>query len=188
MGKKQNPFNTHSIEQAAEDYIREIDFRMQQRGITSAEAIAEIQAEEQMKEEAAIYVRLVFQLPLTVFVVYKKRKGVLDFISQALQGASFELVSLSEMSDMKALWKRLLSADPQKVWVINEVEQVVDVALQSVIHAMLQRENTLQLDFRLSILELSGWYCWEKPDVCRFALKIFLRLKMRLKSRFDFSN
>ena len=100
MGKKQNPFNTHSIEQAAEDYIREIDFRMQQRGITSAEAIAEIQAEEQMKEEAAIYVRLVFQLPLTVFVVYKKRKGVLDFISQALQGASFELVSLSEMSDM----------------------------------------------------------------------------------------
>ncbi len=147
MGKKQNPFNTHSIEQAAEDYIREIDFRMQQRGITSAEAIAEIQAEEQMKEEAAIYVRLVFQLPLTVFVVYKKRKGVLDFISQALRGASFELVSLSEMSDMKALWKRLLSADPQKVWVINEVEQVVDVALQSVIHAMLQREKYAPVGF-----------------------------------------
>lgn len=74
MGKKQNPFNTHSIEQAAEDYIREIDFRMQQRGITSAEAIAEIQAEEQMKEEAAIYVRLVFQLPLTVLSFIKRGK------------------------------------------------------------------------------------------------------------------
>ena len=130
-----------SIKRTAEKYIQEIETRMSQGGLTAEEAVAEIQAEEEAEREAADYIRIVFQLPLTVWVVHKEGKDVLPFISQTLQDASFELISLSETSGINGLWQRLLRLATQTVWVVNEVEQARDAALQSVIYAMLRREK-----------------------------------------------
>ncbi|MDN0066369.1 hypothetical protein [Bacteroides gallinaceum] len=161
MEKRQYPFDVRSIEQTAEDYIRGIDFRIQQKGMTPEEAVAEIQAEEEAEREAADYIRIVFELPFTVCLIHKKRKNILGFLSQVLRDAPFELISLSKMTDVNGFWLHLLRLDLQVVWVINEIEQAKDIALQSIICAMLRRERYAPsgfpaIDFATIRLVLAG--------------------------------
>lgn len=158
MEKRQYQFDVRSIEQTAEDYIQEIDFRMQQKGLTPEEAVAEIQAEEEAEREAADYIRIVFELPFTVCLIHKRINDILGFLSQALRDIPFELISLSKMSDVNRLWLRLLRLDPQTVWVVNGIEQAKDVALQSIITLCFNGKNMRLQGFLQLISEQSAWY------------------------------
>lgn len=62
-------------------------------------------------------------------------------VGKALNHYIPEVIELKKYSSVKGLWKRLLSADSEKVWVLDGVESVTDEDIQQCIFYMLKREE-----------------------------------------------
>lgn len=145
MKKKINIFDEEDIMRNADEYFAEVSKRMEQTGKSAEEVIAEMSEEEKTEEDvedlAVTYIRLGLKGLATVLIVDTGKRFVNTVIGEALDGFMPEVIELKRYSSVKGLWKRLLSADSEKVWVLDGVESVTDEDIQQCIFYMLKREE-----------------------------------------------
>lgn len=145
MKKKVNIFDEEDIMRNADEYFAEISKRMEQTGKSAEEVIAEMSKEEKAEEEkenlAVTYIQLGLKELATVLIADTGKRFVNTVIGEALDGFKPEVIELKRYSSVKGLWKRLLSSDSEKVWVLDGVESVTDEDIQQCIFYMLKREE-----------------------------------------------
>ena len=181
MKKKINILDEEEIMRSADEYFAEVSKRMELTGMSAEEVIAEMSEEEKNEEDkedlAATYIRLGLKELATVLIADTGIRDVNTIVGEALNGFMPEVIELKRYSSVKGLWKRLLSADSEKVWVLDGVKSVTDEDIQQCIFYMLKREeyvpptlHTQPIDFskRKLILitkakdetEAYPSYCW----------------------------
>lgn len=145
MKNKVNIFDEEDIMRNADEYFAEVSKRMEQTGKSAEEVIAEMSEEEKAEEEkenlAVTYIRLGLKELATVLIADTGKRFVNTIIGEALNGFMPEVIELKRYSGVKGLWQRLLSADSEKVWVLDGVESVTDEDIQQCIFYMLKREE-----------------------------------------------
>lgn len=145
MKKRINIFDEEDIMRNADGYFAEVSKRMEQTGKSAEEVIAEMSKEEKAEEDeedlAVTYIRLGLKELATVLIADTGKRFVNTVIGEALNGFMPEVIELKRYSNVKGLWKRLLSADTEKVWVLDDVESVTDEDIQQCIFYMLKREE-----------------------------------------------
>lgn len=143
MKKKINIFDEEDISRNADEYFAEVAKRMEQTGKSADEVIAEMEKEEEEKEEdlAVTYIQLGLKELLTVLIADMGKRNVNTVVGEALYYFLPEVIELKRYSTVKGLWERLLSADSEKVWVLDGVESVTDEDIQQCIFYMLKREE-----------------------------------------------
>lgn len=145
MKNKVNIFDEEDIMRNADEYFAEVSKRMEQTGKSAEEVIAEMSEEEKAEEEkedlAVTYIQLGLKELATVLIADTGKRFVNTVIGEALDGFMPEVIELKRYSSVKGLWKRLLSADSEKVWVLDGVESVTDEDIQQCIFYMLKREE-----------------------------------------------
>ena len=129
----------------ADEYFAEVSKRMEQTGKSAEEVIAEMSEEEKAKEDkedlAVTYIQLGLKQLATVLIVDTGKRFVNTVIGKAIDYHLPEVIELKRYSSVKGLWKRLLSANSEKVWVLDGVESVTDEDIQQCIFYMLKREE-----------------------------------------------
>lgn len=145
MKKRVNIFDEEEIIRNADEYFAEVSKRMEQTGKSAEEVIAEMSEEEKDEEDAedlaVTYIRLGLKELATVLIADTGKRFVNTVIGEALNGFLPEVIELKRYSSVKGLWKRLLSSDSEKVWVLDGVESVTDEDIQQCIFYMLKREE-----------------------------------------------
>lgn len=145
MKKRVNIFDEEEIIRNADEYFAEVPKRMEQTGKSAEEVIAEMSEEEKDEEDAedlaVTYIRLGLKELATVLIADTGKRFVNTIIGEALNGFLPEVIELKRYSSVKGLWKRLLSSDSEKVWVLDGVESVTDEDIQQCIFYMLKREE-----------------------------------------------
>ena len=145
MKKKINILDEEEIMRSADEYFAEASKRMELTGMSAEEVIAEMSEEEKNEEDkedlAATYIRLGLKELATVLIADTGIRDVNTIVGEALNGFLPEVIELKRYSSVKGLWKRLLSADSEKVWVLDGVESVADEDIQQCIFYMLKREE-----------------------------------------------
>lgn len=145
MKKKINIFDEEEIMRSADEYLSEVSKRMEQTGKSVEEVIAEMSEEEKVENDeedlAVTYIRLGLKELATVLIADTGKRFVNTVIGEALDGFMPEVIELKRYNNVKGLWKRLLSADSEKVWVLDGVESVTDEDVQQCIFYMLKREE-----------------------------------------------
>lgn len=145
MKKKINILDEEEIMRSADEYFAEASKRMELTGMSAEEVIAEMSEEEKNEEDkedlAATYIRLGLKELATVLIADTGIRDVNTIVGEALNGFLPEVIELKRYSSVKGLWKRLLSADSEKVWVLDGVESVTDEDIQQCIFYMLKREE-----------------------------------------------
>lgn len=145
MKKRVNIFDEEEIIRNADEYFAEVSKRMEQTGKSAEEVIAEMSEEEKDEEDAedlaVTYIRLGLKELATVLIADTGKRFVNTIIGEALNGFLPEVIELKRYSSVKGLWKRLLSSDSEKVWVLDGVESVTDEDIQQCIFYMLKREE-----------------------------------------------
>ena len=145
MKKKINILDEEEIMRSADEYFAEVSKRMEQTGKSAEEVIAEMEKEEKDEEDeedlAVTYIKLGLSELATVLIADTEERDVNAVVSRALNHYIPEVIELKRYSSVKGLWKRLLSADSEKVWVLDGVESVADEDIQQCIFYMLKREE-----------------------------------------------
>lgn len=145
MKKKINILDEEEIMRSADEYFAEVSKRMELTGMSAEEVIAEMSEEEKNEEDkedlAATYIRLGLKELATVLIADTGIRDVNTIVGEALNGFMPEVIELKRYSSVKGLWKRLLSADSEKVWVLDGVKSVTDEDIQQCIFYMLKREE-----------------------------------------------
>lgn len=181
MKKKINILDEEEIMRSADEYFAEVSKRMEQTGKSAEEVIAEMEKEEKDEEDeedlAVTYIKLGLSELATVLIADTGKRNVNTVVGEALDGFMPEVIELKKFRSVRGLWKRLLSSDSEKVWVLDGVESVTDEDIQQCIFYMLKREeyvpptlHTQPIDFskRKLILitkakdetEAYPSYCW----------------------------
>lgn len=128
-----------------DEYLAEAAKRMEQTGKSADEVIAEMEKEEKAEEEkedlAGTYIQLGLKELATVLIADTGKRNVNTVVGEALYYFLPEVIELKRYSTVKGLWERLLSADSEKVWVLDGVESVTDEDIQQCIFYMLKREE-----------------------------------------------
>lgn len=145
MKKTFNIFDAEDISRNADEYFAEVSKRMEQTGKSAEEVIAEMSEEEKVEEEkedlAVTYIQLGLKELATVLIADTGKRNVNTVVGEALYYFLPEVIELKRYSTVKGLWKRLLSADSEKVWVLDGVESVTDEDIQQCIFYMFKREE-----------------------------------------------
>ena len=142
MKKKINIFDEEETMRSADEYFAEVSKRMEQTGKSAEEVIAEMSEEEKGKEdEEDFYIRLGLKELATVLIADTGKQNVNTVVGEALDGFMPEVIELKKFRSVRGLWKRLLSSDSEKVWVLDGVESVTDDDVQQCIFYMLKREE-----------------------------------------------
>lgn len=145
MKNRVNIFDEEDIMRNADEYFAEVSKRMEQTGKSAEEVIAEMSEEEKAEEEkedlAVTYIQLGLKELATVLIADTGKRFVNTIIGEVLNGFMPEVIELKRYSSVKGLWKRLLSSDSEKVWVLDGVESVTDEDIQQCIFYMLKREE-----------------------------------------------
>lgn len=128
----------------ADEYFAKVSKRMEQTGKSAEEVIAEVEEEEKEakgEDLAVTYIQLGLKELATVLIADTGIRDVNTIVGKALNGFIPEVIELKRYSSVKGLWKRLLSADSEKVWVLDGVESVTNEDIQQCIFYMLKREE-----------------------------------------------
>lgn len=145
MKKKINIFDEEEIMRSADEYFAEVSKRMEQTGKSAEEVIAEMSEEEKGKEDEedllVTYIKLGLSELATVLIADTGKQNVNTVVGEALDGFMPEVIELKKFRSVRGLWKRLLSSDSEKVWVLDGVESVTDEDIQQCIFYMLKREE-----------------------------------------------
>lgn len=144
MKKRINILDEKEIIRNADEYFAEVSKRMEQTGKSAEEVIAEMSEEEKDEEDedlAAAYIKLGLNELSTVLIADTGKRNVNAVIGEALDGFMPEVIELKKFRSVRGLWKRLLSSDSEKVWVLDGVESVTNEDMQQCIFYMLKREE-----------------------------------------------
>ena len=129
----------------ADEYFSKVSKRMELTGMSAEEAIAEMEEEEmngsRYEDLTIAYIKTGLKELATVLIADTGIRDVNTIVGKALNGFIPEVIELKRYSSVKGLWKRLLSADSEKVWVLDGVESVTDEDIQQCIFYMLKREE-----------------------------------------------
>lgn len=145
MKKRINILDEKEIIRNADEYFAEVSKRMEQTGKSAEEVIAEMEKEEKDEEDeedlAVTYIQLGLSELATVLIADTGKRNVNAVIGEALDGFMPEVIELKIFRSVRGLWKRLLSSDSEKVWVLDGVESVTNEDMQQCIFYMLKRED-----------------------------------------------
>lgn len=128
----------------ADEYFAEVSKRMEQTGKSAEEVIAEMPEEDKDEENedlAVTYIQLGLKELATVLIADTGKRFVNTVIGEALDGFMPEVIELKKFRSVRGLWKRLLSSDSERVWVLDGVESVTNEDMQQCIFYMLKREE-----------------------------------------------
>ena len=129
----------------ADEYFVKVSKRMEHSRRTAEEVIAEMEEEEKngsrYEDLAIALIKFGLKDLATVRIADTEELDVNAVVSRALNHYIHEVIELKRYSSVKGLWKRLLSADSEKVWVLDGVESVADEDIQQCIFYMLKREE-----------------------------------------------
>ena len=144
MKNRVNILDEEDIMRNADEYFAKVSKRMEQTGKSAEEVIAEVEEEEKEakgEDLAVTYIQLGLKELATVLIADTGIRDVNTIVGKALNGFIPEVIELKRYSSVKGLWKRLLSADSEKVWVLDGVESVTNEDIQQCIFYMLKREE-----------------------------------------------
>ena len=145
MKKDANILDEEDIIRNADEYFSKVSKRMELTGMSAEEAIAEMEEEEmngsRYEDLTIAYIKTGLKELATVLIADTGIRDVNTIVGKALNGFIPEVIELKRYSSVKGLWKRLLSADSEKVWVLDGVESVTDEDIQQCIFYMLKREE-----------------------------------------------
>ena len=137
--------DAYDIVRNADEYFVKVSKRMEHSRRTAEEVIAEMEEEEKngsrYEDLAIAFIKLGLKDLATVLIADTEERDVNAVVSRALNHYIPEVIELKRYSSVKGLWKRLLSADSEKVWVLDGVESVADEDIQQCIFYMLKREE-----------------------------------------------
>ena len=145
MKNRVNILDEEDIVRNADEYFVKVSKRMEHSRRTAEEVIAEMEEEEKngsrYEDLAIAFIKLGLKDLATVLIADTEERDVNAVVSRALNHYIPEVIELKRYSSVKGLWKRLLSADSEKVWVLDGVESVTDEDIQQCIFYMLKREE-----------------------------------------------
>ena len=145
MKKDANILDEEDIIRNADEYFSKVSKRMELTGMSAEEAIAEMEEEEmngsRYEDLTIAYIKTGLKELATVLIADTGIRDVNTIVGKALNGFIPEVIELKRYSSVKGLWKRLLSADSEKVWILDGVESVTDEDIQQCIFYMLKREE-----------------------------------------------
>ena len=145
MKKEVNILDEEDIIRNADEYFSKVSKRMKLTGMSAEEAIAEMEEEEmngsRYEDLTIAYIKTGLKELVTVLIADTGIRDVNTIVGKALNGFIPEVIELKRYSSVKGLWKRLLSSDSEKVWVLDGVESVTDEDIQQCIFYMLKREE-----------------------------------------------
>lgn len=145
MKKKVNILDEEDIIRNADEYFSKVSKRMEHSGKSAEEVIAEMKEEEKngshYEDLAIAYIKMGLKDLATVLIADTEERDVNAVVGKALNHYIPEVIELKRYSSVKGLWKRLLSADSERVWVFDGVESVTDEDIQQCIFYMLKREE-----------------------------------------------
>ena len=143
--KKVNILDEEDIIRNADEYFSKVSKRMEHSGKSAEEVIAEMEEEEKngshYEDLAIVCIKIGLKELETVLIADTEERDVNTVVGKALNHYIPEVIELKRYSSVKGLWKRLLSADSEKVWVLDGVENVTDEDIQQCIFYMLKREE-----------------------------------------------
>lgn len=145
MKNRVNILDEEDIVRNADEYFAKVSKRMELTGMSAEEAIAEMEEEEmngsRYEDLTIAYIKTGLKELATVLIADTGIRDVNTIVGKALNGFIPEVIELKRYSSVKGLWKRLLSSDSEKVWVLDGVESVTDEDIQQCIFYMLKREE-----------------------------------------------
>ena len=145
MKKDVNILDEEDIIRNADEYFSKVSKRMELTGMSAEEVIAEMEEEEmngsRYEDLTIACIKTGLKELATVLIADTGIRDVNTIVGKALNGFRPEVIELKRYSSVKGLWKRLLSADSEKVWVLDGVESVTDEDIQQCIFYMLKREE-----------------------------------------------
>ena len=145
MKKDANILDEEDIIRNADEYFSKVSKRMELTGMSAEEAIAEMEEEEmngsRYEDLTIACIKTGLKELATVLIADTGIRDVNTIVGKALNGFIPEVIELKRYSSVKGLWKRLLSADSEKVWILDGVESVTDEDIQQCIFYMLKREE-----------------------------------------------
>ena len=145
MKKEVNILDEEDIIRNADEYFSKVSKRMELTGMSAEEVIAEMEEEEmngsRYEDLTIAYIKTGLKELATVLIADTGIRDVNTIVGKALNGFRPEVIELKRYSSVKGLWKRLLSADSEKAWVLDGVESVTDEDIQQCIFYMLKREE-----------------------------------------------
>lgn len=145
MKNRVNILDEEDIVRNADEYFVKVSKRMEHSRRTAEEVIAEMEEEEKngsrYEDLAIAFIKLGLKDLATVLIADTEERDVNSVVGKALNHYIPEVIELKRYSSVKGLWKRLLSADSEKVWVLDGVESVADEDIQQCIFYMLKREE-----------------------------------------------
>lgn len=160
MKKKINIFDVEENWRVAEEFINEAHKRSIATGKPIQEVMAEMDAEEKADEEEeanlpVTHIRLGLDESTTILIADTGTRNVNNVVGEALYGFLPEVIELKKYSCVKELWERLLSSDPEKVWVLDGVESVTDEDIQQCIFYMLKRDEYVPPTLHSELIDFS---------------------------------
>ena len=145
MKKGVNILDEEDIIRNADEYFSKVSKRMELTGMSAEEVIAEMEEEEmngsRYEDLTIACIKTGLKELATVLIADTGIRDVNTIVGKALNGFIPEIIELKRYSSVKGLWKRLLSSDSEKVWVLDGVESVADEDIQQCIFYMLKREE-----------------------------------------------
>ena len=145
MKKDANILDEEDIIRNADEYFSKVSKRMELTGMSAEEVIAEMEEEEmngsRYEDLTIACIKTGLKELATVLIADTGIRDVNTIVGKALNGFIPEVIELKRYSSVKGLWKRLLSADSEKVWILDGVESVTDEDIQQCIFYMLKREE-----------------------------------------------
>lgn len=160
MKKKINIFDVEENWRVAEEFINEAHKRSIATGKPIQEVMAEMEAEEKADEEEeanlpVTHIRLGLDESTTILIADTGTRNVNNVVGEALYGFLPEVIELKKYNCVKELWERLLSSDPEKVWVLDGVESVTDEDIQQCIFYMLKRDEYVPPTLHSELIDFS---------------------------------
>lgn len=99
--------------------------------------------DKEKRDKAIAYLKIASKGLSTAFVI---NTGCVldsepDFIDKAIDDSPTEVIDLDKYTKVSDLWKRLHEADPDKIWIVENVQLVKDDYVKEVVYFMMKREE-----------------------------------------------